>query len=77
MFLFVFIYCVLVISWELFDDNKDTFDEFTCVSIYLKIFNHFQSKNKSIQNTSYKVQNSIKNTPEGTDTADAGPSAGS
>jgi hypothetical protein len=52
----------------LFDYNKDSFNEFTCVSVYLKLFYHNMLKNR-VQNTSNKVQSSISHTPEGTNTA--------
>ena len=61
------VYGIFVVSWELFDDDKDTFNQFTRVFIYLKAFYHNMLKNW-IQSTSHKVQNSISHTPEGTDT---------
>ena len=61
-------YCILIVSWELLNYYEDTFNQFTCVFIDLKIFNHsmFYKKNE------YKIQVSISHTPEGTNTVRVG-----
>ena len=65
-------YGVLIVSRELLNYDKNTFNQFTCVFIYLKILNH----NVSYKKNEYKIQVSISHTPEGTDTDRVTPIAG-